>query len=123
MTDALTAYSKAFTGLVTFYAMTYLRAHLDLAGMGLEGTMLTVVQTTCDALSGMFVGFMVWLIPIGQKWWHQNILGERVAIVTVDPVSGNVKQIEGTVVTVNSTGAALTDGAKADAIDSEIART
>lgn len=122
MIDTITAYSKALTALLTSLAMAYIRSRVDLGGLGIEGTALTVVSMSFDGFSALIVGGLTLLIPIGQKWWHQNILGERVAIVTVNPTTGRVQQIEGTVVTVNSTGVTMTPDDKADAIDHESAR-
>ncbi len=122
MTDAIQAYSKAITALLTSLAMAYLRAHLDLAGLGIEGPALTVISMSFDGASALVIGFMTWLIPIGAKYWHQTILGERVSVVTVNHSTGAIQTVEGTVVSVPRTGAELSPAGKADAMDSEAAR-
>lgn len=95
MPEWVQVYAKAITALLTSLVMFWLKSRVDLAMFGGDVTLQTVISMTMDGLSALVIGFMTWLIPLGQKYWHQRILGEDVKVLTDD---GQVKA--GTVIEI-----------------------
>lgn len=91
MPDWVQVYSKAITALLTSLVMAWLRSRIDVAGLGGDVTLQTVISMSLDGLSAAVIGVMTWLIPLGQHYWHVKILNEKVTVITSEgPVTGLV---------------------------------
>lgn len=95
MPEWVQIYSKAITALLTSLVMAWIRSRVDVAGLGGDATLQTVISMSLDGLSAAVIGGMTWLIPLGEHYWHEQILGEKVKIITSEgTVTGTVVEVK-----------------------------
>lgn len=87
-------YSKAITALLTSLLMAWIRSRIDVAAIGGDATLQAVISMTLDGLTAGVIGFMTWLIPLGEHYWRRQVMGEEVKIVTdTGTATGTVVEI------------------------------
>lgn len=78
--DKLQVITKALTAFVTAFLMLRAKEYLHVEDLNLASLLQMLIEAVVDACLAGVVYFFTWLIPLGQKYVHERMIGKTVLV-------------------------------------------